>query len=93
MQYPTKSLYDDEMDWTEFCILLAGIMPETPLGHIISIRSETRADIIKTFTPEQKRIRDEWLKKQSEIMDRMMTEEEKLEKLNELQEVLKKAFG
>ena len=40
MQYPTKDLYDDKMDWIEFTTLLAGIMPDTPLGNIISIRAE-----------------------------------------------------
>jgi len=35
-------------------------MEDTPLGHIISIRSETNKDIIKNFTPSQRRIQSEW---------------------------------
>jgi len=46
MQYPTKDLYDDKMDWIEFTTLLAGIMPDTPLGNIISIRAEDDADTL-----------------------------------------------
>ncbi len=48
------------MTWDEFSTLLAGIMPETPLGQIISIRSEDDPDILKSFNSEQKKIRNEW---------------------------------
>lgn len=48
------------MSWSEFSTLLAGIMPETPLGQVVSIRSENDKDILKNFTKEQHRIRNEW---------------------------------
>lgn len=48
------------MKWEEFRALLVGISPETPLGRIVSIRSEDDKDILKHFTTEQKRIRSEW---------------------------------
>lgn len=41
------------MSWGEFSTLLAGIMPETPLGQIVSIRSEDDKETLKHFTPEQ----------------------------------------
>lgn len=28
------------MSWGEFCSLLSGLMPDTPLGQIVGIRSE-----------------------------------------------------
>lgn len=49
-----------EMKWAEFRALLIGIGPETPLGRIVSIRSEDDKDVLKYFTAEQKRIRSEW---------------------------------
>lgn len=49
------------MSWNEFKTLLAGIGPETALGRIVSIRSETDKDVLKEFTPDMKRIQTEWL--------------------------------
>ena len=48
------------MRWKEFRALLSGIGPDTPLGRIVAIRAEDDAEILKHFTPEQRRIRDEW---------------------------------
>lgn len=48
------------MSWDEFCNLLSGLKPDTPLGNIVSIRSEKDKDILKHFTPEQKKIRSDW---------------------------------
>lgn len=51
------------MTWDEFCTLLSGLKPDTPLGNIVSIRSETDKNILKHFTPQQKRIRNKWKKR------------------------------
>lgn len=51
------------MKWQEFADLLSGLSPETPLGRMVAIRSESNPDVIKNFTPDQKRIRAEWAKK------------------------------
>lgn len=51
------------MSWDEFCTLLAGLKHDTPLGNIVSIRSETDKDMLKHFTPQQKKIRSEWQKR------------------------------
>lgn len=48
------------MKWDEFKALLVGIGPDTPLGRIVSIRSEEDKDILKYFTADQNRIRNEW---------------------------------
>ena len=52
---------DDDMSWTEFCSLIAGLMHDTPLGQIVSIRAEKDPKVIKDFSSEQKRIRNEWI--------------------------------
>ncbi|MDF2804946.1 MAG: Bacteriophage Gp15 protein [Anaerocolumna sp.] len=77
------------MSWSEFCTLLAGIMPKTPLGQIVSIRSEDDKDMLKNFTDEQHRIRNEWRSKQVDDM----TEKEKEAKVKEIQEIFAKAFS
>lgn len=49
------------MTWEEFKTLLAGLNHKTPLGRVITIRSETDKEVIKEFTPEMRKIRNEWL--------------------------------
>lgn len=53
------------MSWDEFCDLLAGLDSKTALGRIVSIRSEKDKDVLKHFTPEQRKIRSEWLARQA----------------------------
>ena len=65
-QYNIRLRREDDMSWSEFCTLLSGITPETPLGRVVSIRSEKNPKILKTFTPEQKKVRNEWLKFQAQ---------------------------
>jgi Bacteriophage Gp15 protein. len=75
------------MSWAEFSTLLNGIMPKTPLGQVVSIRSEENPDTLKYFTKEQKRIRDEWRTKQAKQEIDDMDEQEKLEKLKEVSQI------
>lgn len=49
-----------EMKWVEFRALLAGLGADTPLGQIVSIRSEEDKDVLKQFTDRQKQIRNQW---------------------------------
>ena len=51
------------MKWKEFRSLLAGLNPDTPLGRVVQIRAETNPDIIKEFTPGQRKIHDDWQKR------------------------------
>ena len=53
------------MSWDEFTDLLSGISPDTALGRIVAIRAEEDKDILKHFTPEQRRIRNEWRTRQA----------------------------
>lgn len=48
------------MKWDEFRDLLVGISPDTALGRIVAIRSEEDKDMLKHFSKDQKRIRQEW---------------------------------
>ena len=49
------------MKWSEFAALLVGISPDTALGRIVSIRSETDKNVLKHMTPSQRKIRSDWL--------------------------------
>lgn len=77
------------MSWSEFCTLLSGIMPETPLGKVVEIRAEEDKDVLKNFTKDQHRIRNEWRSRQI----KNMTDEEKQEQIEELKKILAKAFS
>lgn len=88
-QYGIRLRNEPDMTWDEFCTLLSGIMPKTPLGQIVSIRSEEDEDILKNFTKEQHKIRDEWRSRQLEEM----TDEEKEQQIKEIQELFKQAFS
>lgn len=48
------------MTWGEFRTYLSGLSPETPLGRVVSIRAENDREVLKRFTKEQHRIRNEW---------------------------------
>ena len=62
-------LTEDDIPWGEFVMLLAGIIPDTPLGQIVSIRAETDPEMLKCFNEEQRRIHDEWEASRAEQMD------------------------
>ncbi len=65
MQYGIRVLSEEfkSMSWDEFSALLRGLDSETPLGRIVRIRSEQDSNVLKSFTPEQRRIREEWRSK------------------------------
>lgn len=48
------------MKWREFKPLLVGIGPDTALGRIVSIRAENDEEVLKHYTPEMKKIRNDW---------------------------------
>lgn len=79
------------MPWGEFATLLSGLNYKTPLGQIVSIRSEQDQERLKLFTPEQKRIRNEWLsKKAKEKIKNNPKEAQK--QIRDLQAAFKAAF-
>lgn len=56
------------MKWDEFKDMLSGLGPDTPLGRMVSIRSEDDPEILEHFSPEQKRIRKEWRTRTAKAM-------------------------
>lgn len=65
----------NEMSWEEFKQLLSGLGPETPLGRIVSIRMENDKEILKRFSEEQRRIRNEWLQRSAKQKSAQQTED------------------
>lgn len=61
------------MSWDEFKDLLIGIDHKTALGRIVAIRAENDKEVLKHFTDEQRKIRNDWRtkhKKEASIADR-----------------------
>lgn len=58
----------ETVSWDEFRSLLAGIAPDTALGRIVAIRSETDKDVIKHFTEEQSEIYKDWQKRKAKLI-------------------------
>lgn len=50
-----------ELDFDEFLNLTSCLMPDTPLGQIVAIRSETDTEIISNYTDAQREIRNSWV--------------------------------
>lgn len=67
-QYGIRLRTVTDMPYSEFCSYLSGIMPNTPLGSIVQIRAEGNKDVLKQFTPEQRRVRSEWRNKAAKQM-------------------------
>lgn len=59
-QYGIRLRQEEDMSWNEFCTLLSGLLPDTPLGRIVSIRAEKDPKVLKNFSPDQKKIRNDW---------------------------------
>lgn len=51
------------MTWDEFSSLLCGLGTESPLVRIVRIRSEKDRNVLKHFTKEQNKIRNDWIKR------------------------------
>ncbi|MGN9165713.1 Gp15 family bacteriophage protein [Tissierellaceae bacterium HCP3S3_D8] len=90
-QYGIRLRKESDMSWGEFTTLLSGIMPKTPLGQIVSIRSENDKDILKNFTKEQHRIRNEW--RNRNVKELITMDKEELERqIKVFQDMCRKAF-
>ena len=72
------------MPWREFKQLLTGIGTDTPLGLIVAILCEEDKDVLKNFTPDQRRIRAEWRNRRA----KMVTQAQ----VDDIAEQLKQAF-
>lgn len=54
-----------ELQFDEFLNLTSCLMSDTPLGQIVAIRSETDADIISKFTDNQRKIYNDWVRRET----------------------------
>lgn len=90
-QYGIRIRQHTDMPWTEFCTLVSGLMPETPLGCVVTIRSETDPKVIKGFTVAQRRIYNDWRRRRAEVK---LDDPKRLDKeMQNLEAMLARMFG
>lgn len=79
------------MPWSEFINLVAGLLPETPLGSVVRIRSEEDKDIIKHFNSDQMAIRTKWRNRQA--IQQLNNPETLKKSMDSLSNMLESMFG
>lgn len=59
-QYGVLPSAQKELRYKDWAVLVAGLMHDTPLGQVVNIRKEKDYKKIQKFTPEQKKIYNDW---------------------------------
>lgn len=90
-QYGIRLRNEEDMSWDEFCTHLHGLMPETPLGQVITIRSESDKDTLKHFTPAQHKMRNDWKRRLSKSL--VVDKADASKQIEAFQMMMKKAFS
>jgi hypothetical protein len=88
-QYGIRIRQHGDMPWQEFCTLVTGLMPETPLGSVVNIRAEKDPKAIKAFTSAQRRIHSEWRNRRAVMIDPAKLDQE----MKSMEAALARMFG
>lgn len=79
------------MTWDEFSSLLRGLGADSPLVRIVRIRSERDREVLKHFTKDQHKIRNDWLRhRASSVRASLKTIEERDAFLRQLADMFRK---
>ena len=78
------------ISWSEIKMLVSGLLPETPLGKIIQIRSENNKEQLKHFTPEMRKIRNDWRNRMAK--DKLKDEDTLNKTFDNMEKMLKVLF-
>lgn len=76
-------LRTSELQFDEFLNLVSCLMPESPLGQVVAIRSEDDPEVLKEFTQAQKDIRNEW-RSRERAKDKLKAEQDYRESMDAL---------
>jgi Bacteriophage Gp15 protein. len=81
------------MSWIEFFNLVNGLLPESPLGQVVSIRAEKDPERLKGFNKDQHEIKNSWRRKIDERITKNMSKKDKEVATKEIQMMFKQMFG
>ena len=88
-QYGIRIRYEPDITYAEWESFMVGLLPDSPLGKVVSIRSEKDRERIRAFTKDERRIYDEWQTfRAKHISD---AEAEKMSK--SVEQMIKNMFG
>ena len=59
-QYGIIPSEQEELHYSDWLLLVSGIMEDTPLGQVVMIRKEDDQERLKNFTQHEHHIRNEW---------------------------------
>lgn len=59
-QYGILPSQQEKLCYSDWSKLVAGLMEDTPLGRTVALRMENDPEVVKNFTPSQKRERSKW---------------------------------
>lgn len=92
MQYGIRLSHEPDITVSEYYRLLAGIMPDTPLGKIVQVRMEKDPKVLKEYGKYEREIRSKWakFKAKKQKIEQNVTDEENLKRL---QDMLKRMFS
>jgi len=90
-QYGIRIRQHTDMSWKEFRTLISGLMSDTPLGNIISIRAETDPKVIRGFTHTQRKIHSDW--KRFQAQERLSNPEQLDKDMKDLERAFERMFG
>ncbi|MGO4345540.1 Gp15 family bacteriophage protein [Paenibacillus sp. MCAF9] len=90
-QYGIRIRQHADMPWDEFCALLSGLMPDTPLGSIISIRAEKDAKVRRGWSADQRRIYNDWRKRSAE--SKLIDPDTLLDGMKKMEAEMARLFG
>lgn len=89
-QYGIIPSEQEELKYSDWAKLVSGLMEDTPLGRIVSIRSETDREVIKKFTSEQKKVYNDWQRFRSR---KIMRDPEFFRSYEEQMKALERSFA
>lgn len=78
------------ISWSEIKMLVSGLLPETPLGKVIQIRSENNKEQLEHFTPEMRKIRNDWRNRMAK--DKLKDEDALNKTFDNMEKMLKVLF-
>lgn len=76
-QYHILPSEQEELHYSDWLNLVAGLMDDTPLGRVVQIRCESDNDVIANYTNHEKKIRSEWISFRDSQIQKNYTEKEK----------------
>lgn len=90
-QYGVLPDAQGDLSYQAWSKLVSGLMDDTPLGRVVSVRAEEDRKVIAKMSPWQRQIRSDWqsfkAKRQEESPELLR------QQMSQLEEMLARAFG